>query len=747
MKNRAGRALLLRNITGATLARNAETMPMKNARQLRLLPTVAIALFCLVGVIAPAAAAERAESIVVMLPADLTPEQREVLVEALGRLARPVEVEDAGAPALEDEAVSDLALVIGRFDDAMLAVGQVPALLSAWWVGLTGTGGLASFVAMLAGIVALAGGLGIEYVVDRLLAGWRNACLAARTTSFSTKLGYALGWFSLEILGLLVFGLGALLVGWLILPDTRLARLTLAVAVLAVIRVRLLLALGHLVFAPRTPNLRMIDLPDRDAKLLWRWILVIGLVGAAAFGVRDVLVVAGATADATAFLGIAAALVLLVSRIVAFIRTREPVRGLIRRSYGRPDGTMPRLARWFAEIWHLVFVAIAVLAFFGQLYAELAGGEGALASASFGPLLMLGLLPFVLGAYRALIDDLIIERATDTRHAVIGDVVKTLGQGAIVLIVFVFLATAWGANPFAGAEAGFGGRIARAVFDAGAAILVGWAIWQGVKVLLEHYRPEDDSAEASDEGMGKPGSRIATLLPVIRSFLFVTILTISAMTALAALGVNIGPLLAGAGVLGLAIGFGAQTLVKDVITGLFFLLEDAFRKGEYIETSAGKGVVEKISMRSVQLRHHRGPLYTIAFGQMGNIVNHSRDWVKIKFELRVPFDTDLELVRKVIKRVGEEIQADAELGSMILQPVKSQGVTQVDDSGFVIGVKFTSRPGEQFMVRREAYARIKKAFVENGIEFASRRVTVDSDAEASRAAAAGIAVAGSAASG
>ncbi|MEM7023480.1 MAG: mechanosensitive ion channel family protein, partial [Pseudomonadota bacterium] len=258
---------------------------------------------------------------------------------------------------------------------------------------------------------------------------------------------------------------------------------------------------------------------------------------------------------------------------------------------------------------------------------------------------------------------------------------------------------------------------------------VGWAIWQGVKVMLEHYKPDDEDAADDEDGMGKPGSRIETLLPVIRSFLFVAILTISAMTALAALGVNIGPLLAGAGVLGLAIGFGAQTLVKDVITGLFFLLEDAFRKGEYIDTDAGKGVVEKISMRSVQLRHHRGPLYTIAFGQMGNVVNHSRDWVKIKFQLRVPFDSDLELVRKVIKRVGQEIQEDPDLGPGILQPVKSQGVVQVDDSGFVIGVKFMSRPGEQFMIRREAYARIKKAFVENGIEFASRRVTVDSEAD------------------
>src|SRR3546814_17723014 len=93
--------------------------------------------------------------------------------------------------------------------------------------------------------------------------------------------------------------------------------------------------------------------------------------------------------------------------------------------------------------------------------------------------------------------------------------------------------------------------------------------------------------------------------------------------ALAALGVNIGPLLAGAGVVGLAVGFGAQTLVKDVITGLFYLVEDAFRKGEYIQCSGGKGVVEKISLRSVQLRHHNGPLTTLPFGEIGTNTNQS----------------------------------------------------------------------------------------------------------------------------
>jgi small-conductance mechanosensitive channel len=174
-------------------------------------------------------------------------------------------------------------------------------------------------------------------------------------------------------------------------------------------------------------------------------------------------------------------------------------------------------------------------------------------------------------------------------------------------------------------------------------------------------------------------------------------------------------------------------------------VEDAFRKGEYIECDAGKGVVEKMSIRSLQLRHHRGPLYTIAFSKMGNVVNHSRDWVKIKLPLRVPFDTDVERVRKVIKKVGQELEEHPDLGNLFLQPLKSQGVIDVDDSAFIIGVKFVCRPGDQFIIRREAYVRIKQAFVQNGIEFASPRVTVESESgEGSAAAAASLAASGTA---
>src|SRR3546814_15154686 len=112
---------------------------------------------------------------------------------------------------------------------------------------------------------------------------------------------------------------------------------------------------------------------------------------------------------------------------------------------------------------------------------------------------------------------------------------------------------------------------------------------------------------------------------------------------------------------------------------------------------------------------------------MGNITNHSRDWVRVKIKIRVPFDTDLNKMRKAVKKVGEEMQADPELGPMFLQPLKSQGAVDTDEQGFVTSVKFTSRPGEQFILRREAFARMQKAFRESGVEFAEPRVTVASE--------------------
>jgi small-conductance mechanosensitive channel len=265
-------------------------------------------------------------------------------------------------------------------------------------------------------------------------------------------------------------------------------------------------------------------------------------------------------------------------------------------------------------------------------------------------------------------------------------------------------------------------------------LLIADVLWHAVKAAI-------DSKLAETADLGQPNSeearrraRLHTLLPIFRNVLFVLVIAVAAMMALAELGVEIGPLIAGASVVGVAIGFGAQTFVRDVIAGMFYLLDDAFRVREYIQSGNYKGTVEGFSIRSVRLRHHRGPVYTVPFSLLGAIQNQSRDWVIDKLMVGITYDSDLERARKLIKQIGLDLQKDEEFAPLILEPLKMQGVENLGDFAVQIRMKMMTLPGEQFVIRRKAYAMIKKAFDENGIKFAFPTVSVTGEGEPATAA-------------
>jgi small-conductance mechanosensitive channel len=138
-----------------------------------------------------------------------------------------------------------------------------------------------------------------------------------------------------------------------------------------------------------------------------------------------------------------------------------------------------------------------------------------------------------------------------------------------------------------------------------------------------------------------------------------------------------------------------------------------------------KGRVERISIRSMQIRHHRGALHTIPFGEVKRLTNQSRDWVIHKLVLPLPAETDVEVIRKTLKRIGEEVKADPELGPHVLQPLKSQGIMEVEDGALIMRAKIMVLPDDQqYIIRREVMSRIKRAFEAKGIHFAPRQVTV-----------------------
>ncbi|HEY8249005.1 MAG TPA: mechanosensitive ion channel family protein [Burkholderiales bacterium] len=279
-----------------------------------------------------------------------------------------------------------------------------------------------------------------------------------------------------------------------------------------------------------------------------------------------------------------------------------------------------------------------------------------------------------------------------------------------------------------------GMRLARGAVHALVIVLIADVAWMVCAALIDQ-KLASVRTSTSPENEHRDG-RLRTLLPIVRGTLAVVLIVMTALMVLSALGIQVGPLLAGAGVLGLAVGFGAQTLVRDMFSKFFYLLDDAFRIGEYIQSGNYKGTVEHLGARSIRLRHHRGPVYTIPYGILGAVQNMSRDWVIDKLQIGITYDSDLEKARKLIKKIGQELAQDPALAPNILETLKMQGVEDFGDFAIKIRMKMMTKPGEQFVIRRKAFGMIKKAFDANGIKFAYPTVQVAGPAEGAVAAAA-----------
>lgn len=299
-------------------------------------------------------------------------------------------------------------------------------------------------------------------------------------------------------------------------------------------------------------------------------------------------------------------------------------------------------------------------------------------------------------------------------------------KSILFVVLLIWFLSLWGISiPFASAAL-------NAVFDSLVAIALALVAWRFASSYIARKLEEAEPAEEQKEedvddefGGASQRGRSYTLLPMLRKVIGTVLVVMVLLIIISSLGVNIAPLLAGAGVLGLAVGFGAQKLVSDVLSGFFFLLDDAFRVGEYIQTGSIKGTVEAITLRNVMLRHHRGMLQVVPHSDLGAVTNYMRGGIVIKFPLEFPYDTNIDQVRKIIKKVGIAMLEDEELGDDFILPVKSQGVNEITNSVMVIRVKFTAKPGKQFVIKREAFRRITEALKAKGIYYAHRKVIVD----------------------
>lgn len=620
-----------------------------------------------------------------------------------------------------------------------------------------GTGWLWRSLVVLA--LAVAGGLAALSLVERWGRGRLLRLQEARVAGRADRIGFLLSRALIMLAALAAFAAVSVVVVLALDSGHHAARITGFAGLYAVAMILLLRLVFLNVLAPDAASHRVIPFPDKQAQGLYRMLIGTAVAGYLLAGGVAWMDRLGLDRNAMKLAEIAVSLLVCLLLIATATVYRRPISRIIAGE--EAAGEKPAAWRYALQLlWFPVTVVYFLLAWVSsavRLLLNLPAATGLVAAPIMALLIGLvvyGLLVLVLDkwllprldsveAKRGIAEDLARKERSEgvsvdleanvaqaeaeamEREAARSPYRELLDQGGRIIALAAataYLLVAWGV-PLTDER-----NLVVKLTEVGLIVLAGYMAYRAVqiaidrKIALEKGGDEDKSEEMEIGGKGE--TRLATLLPLFRNFLLISIVVLGTMIVLSELGVNIAPLFAGAGVVGLAVGFGAQTLIRDIFSGAFFLIDDAFRKGEYIDIGSVKGTVEKISIRSMQLRHHRGPLNTVPFGEIQHVTNYSRDWAIMKLAFRVTYDTDVDKMRKLIKKFGQQLLEDPEIGPKFLQPVKSQGVTDLDDSAMIVRVKFMTRPGDQFELRKVVYAGIRDLCAQEGIKFAHREVTV-----------------------
>lgn len=296
-----------------------------------------------------------------------------------------------------------------------------------------------------------------------------------------------------------------------------------------------------------------------------------------------------------------------------------------------------------------------------------------------------------------------------------------IAQVVIVLSAILLTAHIWAVTGLSLVEASEWQRFIESWRTIGFILFGAFFAWEAIRFISNRYGARATDTMANDDTMaGAPGAtRLQTLMPPFRIAAAAAIIIVTVLMVLTSLGINTTPLIAGASVFGLAISFGSQTLVKDIVSGIFFLADDAFRVGEYIDCKLVKGTVEGFTLRSIKLRHQNGQIHTVPFGQLGQITNFSRDWSTVKFNLRFARDTDVDALRKATKKLGQQLADDPEFKDQFLAPLKLQGVADIEENALLMRFKFTVKPTNPTYIQRVAIKRMLADFPAAGLQFAS----------------------------
>ena len=544
----------------------------------------------------------------------------------------------------------------------------------------------------------------------------------ARTWQSLVRLPFVLGRLAFELLPVLVFiGVATMLLGTGI-GDLATTRLVILAVVNAYALSRALICVVRALAGP----FGLFRVRAETAAYIEIWARRIVTVAVAGIAFANVALLLGLHRAGYATVLRLVMLVVHLFVVVIILQCRRPVAEAIRAPAGR-DGAAVRVRNRIAGLWHYLAIALD-LALWAVWALNIRNGYALLLQYFVGTIAVVLIMRLATILVLSLIDrgfrispDLLRRfPGLETRANRYLPLLRNIVSAAIAFIGFVALLEVWGVDAIVWFYGGqIGSRLLSAVVTVGIAALAAAAIWEISNALLDRK-----INALSREGHYARAARLRTFQPMLRTALLCVIVTVVGLTALSEIGVNVAPLLAGAGIVGIAIGFGSQKLVQDLITGLFLLLENTVQVGDTVTLSGLSGVVENVSIRTLRLRSGDGSVHVVPFSAVTTITNSSRGAGNAAVSVNVSYKEDTDRAGQILKDIVAEMRREVEFQHLIRGDLELWGVDKVDGSMASIVGQIRCSDAGRWPVQREFNRRMKRRFQECGVEIAPTAQTI-----------------------
>lgn len=712
------------------IAANVPSMWHRIARGLLLaLMVLAVSAAAQAQVPSPAVSAEELEKLVTTLEDDAA---RKQLVAQLRSL---IEAQRAAQPQLPDRVA---ARFLGTLSDRLAELGgaifaaagflaDAPRLVG--WMGgeLGDEATRARLIEIISkvGLVVLAGALA-AWAAKRILFKWRSAVERREVAQDWRRVPQLLLLTAIRAVPVAVFAAVAH-VALPLIDRHRIAYLAAVAIIEAVVLSRGVALAAGAVLTPGSAALRLVDLQDETATYLYIWIRRIAGLAIYGYLAAIVGVIVGMPPDGYAFAVKFLSVGIVLLLIVLIFQNRTAVAEAIVAP--AEAGEQPSLLqRRVAPYWHVLATLYLVVTCLIWLLRP----EPAIGFALRATLVTLGIL-FVARLAARLMRHLVaqalsisdefrgrypgLEARANRYLQIVPLVLSPVIYGFAILAVF----QAWGLGSLEWFATPLGRRISTSAVSIAVVGIVTLALWEAANVLFERIvgEPSPGDVEAA-----RRSARLRTLWPFVRRAILAVLAVIVILIVLSELGINIAPLLAGAGVVGIAVGIGAQNLVKDLVGGMGLVLDDALAVGDVVTIGDKSGVVEAMTLRSVRLRSFDGTAHTIPFSAVSVVSNQTKEFGFAVFEIGIGYGEDVDRVSAIMAAVGAELRQDDAFAALIIGELEILGLDKFTDSAVIIKARLRTLPGHQWAVMRAFNRRLKFAFDREGIEIPFPQRTV-----------------------